>query len=155
MFGSKSTFFSQPIVVLTQTRKAIRRLLDSKGYTKKEIEIYHRAYDFFCRNPSMYDGATVVKDLMDVPGIDLDALLHDYHYLVYSAATHPIMKWKADWILAKGGERKGKGSYSSYSKFIALTLTGIVFIPYSYFKRGGIAEAQKALLLEDYHTLIN
>jgi hypothetical protein len=28
---------------------------------------------------------TIVKDLMDVPGIDLDALLHDYHYGVCNA----------------------------------------------------------------------
>jgi hypothetical protein len=44
------------------------------------------------------------------------------------------MKWQADWLLAKGGERKGKGSYSSYSKFVGLTIATLVFTPYSYFK---------------------
>jgi hypothetical protein len=43
------------------------------------------------------------------------------------------MKWQADWLLAKGGERKGKGSYSSYSKFVGLTIATLV-TPYSYFK---------------------
>jgi hypothetical protein len=43
------------------------------------------------------------------------------------------MKWQADWLLAKGGERKGKGSYSSY-KFVGLTIATLVFTPYSYFK---------------------
>jgi hypothetical protein len=45
------------------------------------------------------------------------------------------MKWQADWLLAKGGERKGKGSYSSYSKFVGLTIATLVFTPYSYFKK--------------------
>jgi hypothetical protein len=36
--------------------------------------------------------------------------------------------------LLKGGERKGKGSYSSYSKFVGLTIATLVFTPYSYFK---------------------
>jgi hypothetical protein len=38
------------------------------------------------------------------------------------------MKWQADWLLAKGGERKGKGSYSSYSKFVGLTIATLVII---------------------------
>jgi hypothetical protein len=69
---------------------------------------------------------------MDVPGIDLDALLH--HYGVCNAGVNLKMKWQADWLLAKGGERKGKGSYSSYSKFVGLTIATLVFTPYSYFK---------------------
>jgi hypothetical protein len=43
---------------------------------------------------------------MDVPGIDLDALLHDYHYGVCNAGVNLKMKWQADWLLAKGGERQ-------------------------------------------------
>jgi hypothetical protein len=34
---------------------------------------------------------------------------------------------KCSWLLAKGGERKGKGSYSSYSKFVGLTIATLVF----------------------------
>jgi hypothetical protein len=44
------------------------------------------------------------------------------------------MKWQADWLLAKE-KRKGKGSYSSYSKFVGLTIATLVFTPYSYFKK--------------------
>lgn len=154
MFGSKSNFFSSPESVLIKTRHAIKNLLYAKEYAAEQINIYLKAYDFFCRNPFMYDGATIVKDLIDVPGIDLDALLHDYHYVVYNAGTHFYHKWRADWILAKGGEKKGKGSYSSFSKFVGLTITGIFFTPYSYAKRGPILEAQKLALNLDYKTLI-
>jgi hypothetical protein len=55
------------------------------------------------------------------------------------------MKWQADWLLAKGGERKGKGSYSSYSKFVGLTIATLVFTPYSYFKRGRTTKSQKLI----------
>jgi hypothetical protein len=54
------------------------------------------------------------------------------------------MKWQADWLLA-GGERKGKGSYSSYSKFVGLTIATLVFTPYSYFKRGRTTKSQKLI----------
>jgi hypothetical protein len=58
-----------------------------------------------------------------------------------------------DWLLAKGGERKGKGSYSSYSKFVGLTIATLVFTPYSYFKRGRTTKSQKLIFSEDYSTL--
>jgi hypothetical protein len=45
------------------------------------------------------------------------------------------MKWQADWLLAKGGERKGKGSYSSYSKFVGLTIATLVFTLIRILKR--------------------
>jgi hypothetical protein len=86
---------------------------------------------------------------MDVPGID--ALLHDYHYGVCNAGVNLKMKWQADWLLAKGGERKGKGSYSSY-KFVGLTIATLVFTPYSYFKRR-TTKSQKLIFSEDYSTL--
>jgi hypothetical protein len=41
---------------------------------------------------------------MDVPGIDLDALLHDYHYGVCNAGVNK--NEMASWLLAKGGETK-------------------------------------------------
>jgi hypothetical protein len=45
---------------------------------------------------------------MDVPGIDLDALLHDYHYGVCNAGVNLKMKWQADWLLAKEENEKAK-----------------------------------------------
>ena len=154
MFGSRSFFFYSSKEDLNRAKIAVAKILEIKGYSEQETAVYIKAFDFFCENPAEFDGATVVKDLADIPGLDLDAMLHDYHYLVYSAGTHPTIKWKADWILAKGGERKGKGSYSSFSKFVALTITSIVFIPYSLLKRGFISKEQKNFLIADYKTLI-
>jgi hypothetical protein len=56
--------------------------------------------------------------------------------------------------LVTGGERKGKGSYSS-SKFVGLTIATLVFTPYSYFKRGRTTKSQKLIFSEDYSTLMS
>jgi hypothetical protein len=43
-----------------------------KGYSAEQIAVYIKAL-ITLGNPDDFDGATIVKDLMDVPGIDLDA----------------------------------------------------------------------------------
>ncbi|KIQ22642.1 hypothetical protein RT99_05910 [Flavobacterium sp. MEB061] len=126
-----------------------------KGYNKLEISIYLKAFDYFCQNPTDFDGATVVKDLQDLPKLDLDAMLHDYQYSVQNVAATFYTKWYSDWLYAKGQERKGKGQYSSFSRFIGLTLIGIGFVPYANYKRGSITLKQKKEFLEDYKTLMN
>ena len=153
MLGSNSIFFNQSGKKLLQKRRDVKAVLQIKGYRHHEIAIYLEAYDYFYWNPKNYDGATIVKDLCDIQGLDLDAMLHDYHYIKHNAAANFVTKWKADWIYAKGNERKGKGQYSAYSRFIGLTIVGIGFVPYAYFKRGKITAHQKTQIDNDFKTL--
>jgi hypothetical protein len=60
--------------------KQVRRYLVMKGYDHHETALYLQAFDFFCQNPTEFDGATIVKDLVDLNGLDLDAMLHDFQY---------------------------------------------------------------------------
>lgn len=154
MLGSKSTYFQQSKEKLFEEKKKIFIFLDLKGYEPNEIFIYLKAFDYFCKNPDLFDGATIVKDLVDLPNLDLDAMLHDYHYLSYNAGVTFKTKWQADWIYAKGNERKGKGQYSAFSRFIILTLIGIGFVPYTYFKRGRMSNQQKEEFIKEYKLLI-
>jgi hypothetical protein len=62
------------------------------------------------------------------------------------------MKWQADWLLAKGGERKGK-VLTVLTALVGLTIATLVFTPYSYFKRGRTTKSQKLIFSEDYSTL--
>lgn len=153
MLGSKSHFFHQSVEVLSSKRRQVVQLLKLKGYHDTEIAIYIKAYNYFCQNPAQFDGATIVKDLVDIPGLDLDAVLHDYQYIHHNVAANFVTKWKADWLYAKGQERKGKGQYSAFSRFIGLTIIGIVFVPYARIKRG--KKINKTAFLEEYNTLIN
>ncbi|KIA86573.1 hypothetical protein [Flavobacterium sp. AED] len=154
MLGSKSTYFQQPKEILFNSRDKVFRLLDLKGYSFNEIAVYLKAFDYFCENTIAFDGATIVKDLMDLPDLDMDAMLHDFHYLNYNVGVNFITKWQADWIYAKGNERKGKGQYSAFSRFIGLTIIGIGFVPYAYLKRGKITATQRSQFLEEYRILM-
>jgi hypothetical protein len=154
MFGSKSNFFRRSIWDLHNDRGSVVSYLFLKGYYGIEIGVYLKAYDYFVLNPNAYDGATIVKDLIDLHGLDLDAMLHDYHYGCHGVASNFVTKWKADWLYAKGQERKGKGQYSAFSRFVGLTITGIGFVPYALLKRGKIAANRKKEFLEEYEILI-
>lgn len=154
MLGSKSNYFNRSKERLFECRENVFKLLSLKGYSLDEILIYLKAFDFFCLNPTEFDGATIVKDLCDLPGLDLGAMLHDYQYLVYNVASNPVLKWKCDWLYAKSQERKGKGLYSAYSRFIGLTIIGIGFVPYARISRGKITERQKELFYKEYQVLI-
>ena len=154
MLGSINHFFTQSSSVLVDKRNALKQLLEIKDYDQKEIEVYLKAYDYFCLNPQAFDGATIVKDLCDLKDLDLDAMLHDYHYLVYKVGSSFSIKWKTDWLYAKGNERKGKGQYSAFSRFIGLTIISIGFVPFTYLKKGKLSESNKINLLHDYKTLI-
>lgn len=154
MLGSKNNFFKAPPAELYKSCEQMVRLLEIKGYSQLEINVYIDAFNYFWINPNAFDGATIVKDLCDVPGLDLDAMLHDYHYLKHGVASNFVTKWKADWLFAKGNERKGKGQYSAFSRFVALTIIGIGFVPYVRIKRGKITKTQKTEFLKEYNLLI-
>ena len=155
MLGSTNHFFNQNNKLLQEKRVHVEILLEFKGYSKDEILVYCKAYDYFCTNKTAFDGATVVKDLCDIPHLDLDAMLHDYHYLAYKVGASFSLKGKTDWLYAKGNERKGKGQYSAFSRFIGLTLTSIGFVPYTYLKKGKMTKEQKENFLKEYQILIN
>lgn len=164
MLGSESTYFDQPLEVLIDCRDKVFRLLELKGYGVDEISIYLKAFDYFIYNPKDFDGATIVKDLQDLPNLDLDAMLHDYHYIIYNVAANFVIKWKADWVFAKGNRRKGKANLKWLKKytgidnirlrFIGLTISGVGFVPYAFAKRGKISIKQKTDFLKEYQILI-
>lgn len=154
MLGSKNHFFTQPKEILKRKRLEVSFLLSYKGYSYEQIEIYLNAYDFFTIMPSEFDGATIVKDLMDIIDLDLDAMLHDYQYIAYGIAASFSLKFKADWLYAKGQEHKGKGQYSAFSRFLGLTIISIGFVPYTFIKKGKCSDKQKEEFLKEYSILI-
>lgn len=153
MLGSRSNYFIKPELQLRQNRLAVIYCLESWGYNKHQIEIYLKAFDYFCEFPKKFDGATIVKDAHDLPGLDLDAMLHDYMYIVYSCATSIYTKWHCDWCYAKQMEKKGK-SYLSWMNFTLLKISGIFFYPYSRIKKGKLSIEQRLKFFDDYETLM-
>ena len=127
---SKSTFFSQDREKLADYRHKMIMMLNYKKRKQKEIDKYIEAYDFFCRFTTQFDGATIVKDLYDLPKLDLDAMVHDYECLI--GANRNIKKWfKSAWNYFENMRKNGKGN--QIFRFLLLCLAGFIFVPYCAF----------------------
>lgn len=136
MLGSTNPFFyEQSQETLKEIRFKINTYLTLKN--RSDLDIYHylKAYDFFCIRPHKYDGATIVKDLVDIRKgkyyLDLDAMYHDYDY-VMGANRNFVKKWKSDYKYIKNMELNGKG-IRVFRLFI-LTFLG-AYIPIQKFVR--------------------
>lgn len=90
MLGSKNDFFKQQKIDknedgrlkrLAKKREVVKRLLEIKKFHVFEIDYFLEAYDYFVINKKQFDGATLVKDIYDVPKLELSAMLHDYQYI--------------------------------------------------------------------------
>lgn len=155
MLGSKNTFFSQDKKVLVEKRKELEYLVSVLWNRNEETkELYLKIYDFFCENPKEFDGATIVKDLCIIKGLDTSAMLHDYLYLTYNVAANYKYKWLADWIYAREMERGGGSAYATWSRFIGLTIFGgIFFTPFKIIKGTKMSRLNKARFMVDYKIL--
>ncbi len=82
------------------------------------------AFDYFTKNPNQFDGATIVKDLDDLPNLSISAMIHDYCYLVELPKNNWVMwlinKTIYDWHYAVNLEKLGKGYLIPYTRAIAL-----------------------------------
>lgn len=124
---SKSKFFSQDRETLAEYRYQLRMMLKFKGRNESEIDLYIEAYDFFCRFTTKFDGATIVKDLCDLPKLDIDAMVHDYECLI--GANRNFIKWfKSAWKYFENMRKNGKGN--QIFRFVLVSLVGFIFVPY-------------------------
>jgi hypothetical protein len=127
MFFSRNNFFQQSESALSERRIDVHRLLYFKGIDSTN---YLSAYDYFCKNKKEFDGATLVKDLNDIPELDLNAMLHDYRYLTDFGV---IKKFTWDYEYFQGMNDLGKGY--RLGRYIGLLLSSIFFIPYKLIKK--------------------
>lgn len=127
MLGSKNNTFYKTRTELDNLYTNMVLLLFLKGRNEEDINQYRKAFQYFQRFPFKFDGATIVKDLNDLPNLDLDAMLHDYEYLK-GANKNFVKKWYCDIRYIKNMEKNGKGI--RVVRFILLTLIGLIFVPY-------------------------
>lgn len=127
---SRSKFFLQDDYALDMYRDAVEKLLHIKGRTINEVNIYLNAYDFFCKYTHKFDGATFVKDLYDIPGLDLDAMVHDYDCLVGANRNYKLW-YKAVWNYYENMRKQGKGNRPG--RLLGLSIIGLLYVPYCYF----------------------
>ena len=131
MFWSKDDTFKKSKQELDILRKNVKAYLNIKERKMSDISDYLNAFDYFRIHSDKFDGATIVKDLVDIGELDLDAMVHDYDY-INGANRNFIKKWKADIKYIKNMERNGKGIRGF--RLLLLTIIGIVFVPYCFLK---------------------
>ena len=131
MFWSKNNTFKKDSFEVKVIKQNMVKLLELKKRSDKDINLYLEAFTYFEKYPTKFDGATIVKDLDDLPNLDLDAMVHDYEYL-NGANRSFIKKWKADIRYIKNMEANGKGI--RVFRLLLLTIIGIIFVPYCYIK---------------------
>ena len=131
MFWSKDDTFKKSKTELDILRKNVKAYLNIKERKMSDISDYLNAFDYFTVHSDKFDGATIVKDLVDIGELDLDAMVHDYDY-INGANRNFIKKWKADIKYIKNMERNGKGI--RVFRLLLLTIIGIVFVPYCFLK---------------------
>ena len=127
---SRSDFFKQDEFILDVYRDKLIQLLKIKNRTEADISQYVKAYDYFCKNPKKFDGATIVKDLDDLPNLDLDAMVHDYECLIGANRNYKLW-YKAIWTYYENMRKQGKGN--QVLRAIGLSILGLGFVPYCYF----------------------
>lgn len=124
---SKNNVFSQDELTLNVLENDMYSLLVMKGRTKAEINHYMNAFAFFRKFTTKFDGATIVKDLCDLPKLDLDAMVHDYECLI--GANRNFIKWfKSAWNYFENMRKNGKGN--QIFRFVLVSLVGLIFVPY-------------------------
>tara|TARA_R110002012_G_C11605946_1_gene607758 strand:- start:361 stop:789 length:429 start_codon:yes stop_codon:yes gene_type:complete len=131
MYGSRNDFFKQNKIQLAEAKRKLLSVLEAKERNGNDKRKYLIAFSYFCNNPQNYDGATIVKDLVDVRQdeyyLDVDAMLHDYEYVMGKADTMKD-RWICDKKYIKNMELNGKGI--RVPRLIILTVYGFFAISY-------------------------
>lgn len=134
---SKSDFFKQSNSVLSRKRNQLIAVLNDFEIPKEDFIRHLNAFDYFYKNKTDYDGATIVKDLQTIGGYDAPASCHDYAYLHnrFFSIKGLTNKIKYDWQYAKDMEMLGVGSTTAYTRAILLILSTPYYYLYLIFKK--------------------
>ena len=125
MFWSRDNYFKQDTGVLVRNWTAVSNVL--KYHFISDTEKYEKAYFYFIYKTDAFDGATIVKDLDDVFGLDLSAMVHDWEY-IRNLPKYKGFKWlryklKIDYEYGKSMERLGHSLLTSYLRVFGLWLS--------------------------------
>ena len=128
---SKSNFFEQDREILAKKKHQVIMLLRFKGLNTQEINKFTEAYDYFKNNPKKFDGATIVKDLHDIKGLDLKAMLHDHECLMGANSNFKLW-YKSAYDYYLNHFKLGNGN--QILRFLGLCVLGLFFVPYCKIK---------------------
>lgn len=130
---SRNDFFFQEIEVLQKKRELLVLLLIDMRFEYYDIEFrFLKAFDFFCENPTLFDGETIVKDLDTIFNLSAAGMVHDYEYfnIDFFSISGLIKKIKVDIQYGKDQELTGKGIIIPYTRSAMLILSTPLYLFY-------------------------
>jgi hypothetical protein len=128
--NSKSNFFFQNTEILAKKAFLLKLILLDCNFTENEIIKFERAYNYFTENPKEFDGATIVRDLDTIKGLDAPAMVHDYRYILANGIKDRI---RADFEYLKNMIKLGVHPVSAYLRAYLLMFLNIIGI-YTIYK---------------------
>lgn len=153
MLGSKNYYFYQKDDILIRDRKLLIHILRAKLFNSLQIVICLQAFDYFYKNPSKYDGATLVKDLCILDGLDVAAMLHDWFYIHFNTAANIYYKILSDILYGRVMTRMGFEKHHEKKRVTGLIATSHLFMPIVWYKRGFMSKKQKTNFKRIYKIL--
>jgi hypothetical protein len=127
---SKSTFFLKSKEELAKNWYLLDLVLRNYNFQGYDIRPFSRAYNYFTENPKEFDGATIVRDLDTIKGLDAPAMVHDYRYILANGVKDRI---KADKEYLRNMIKLGVHPISAYLRAYLLMLLNIIGI-YTIYK---------------------
>jgi hypothetical protein len=130
--NSDSNYFDQPEEVLNRDSMHLFEVLSNFKISVLKKEAYMKAFRFFQNNPNQFDGATIVKDLQTIKGLDAPAMLHDYQYLHTNFWTRKgfVQKIKYDWQYGENMEELGVSPWAAYTRAVLLIVSTPLYYVY-------------------------
>jgi hypothetical protein len=127
--NSKSNFFFQNTEILEKKAFLLKLILLDCNFTENEIIKFEKAYNYFIENPKEFDGATIVRDLDTIKGLDAPAMVHDYRYILAYGIKDRL---KADKDYLKNMIKLGVHPVSAYLRYLLLIFLNISGIYTAY-----------------------
>jgi len=134
---SKSNFFYQDRDILADKRKLMILILEDFGFTYEQTKPFTDAFLYFRNYPAEFDGATIVKDLRNINGLDISAMLHDYRYLHirFWSLNGLKQKIKSDIEYGKNMEKLGISPVTAYTRAVLLVISTPLYYLMLIFKK--------------------
>lgn len=127
--NSTSDFFNQKKYNLNLIwLSLIDNLLINYNFNKLDKIRFREAYNYFIDNPSHFDGATIVKDITQIKGLDIPAMAYDHAYIM---AKNIKDRLKADWQYSQDYRKFEVPWTIAYSRMVLLifiNITGIYYL---------------------------
>lgn len=127
--NSKSDFFNKSKTELNIIwLELIQPLLINYGFTRLDKIRFREAYNYFIENPSEFDGATIVKDITQIKGLDISAMAHDHAYITAKSIKDRLI---ADWIYSQDYRKfevPWTIAYSRMALLVFINITGIYYL---------------------------